>query len=141
MQLWLIIPSLPVLIVGTGWMLIGVWLILFFASLELGLLSFFMYKVCYKNYRQQQITIAKNHVTVESGINTPSKQHIFMRPDCYLAVNKPTKPIDNLHLMLTGQSEALSIGELLNPTDRETARRSLVSAGLIEYSNRWWNHS
>ncbi len=140
-RLWLFILSIPALIVGVGWFALGVWIILPFVGLELGLLSYFMYKVCYQNYRKQQIVINEDTVTIESGIHQPDQKQIFLRPECYLLATKPNHPIERLALTLTNQSTSLPIGEFLNPKDLELTRRSLVNAGLIECSNRWWDRS
>ena len=135
---WLYLLSLPALIVGIAWFIAGVWIILPFAGLELGLLAFFMYRTCYQNYRQQQIIIDKNEVIVEMGIHKSKRIFHCERLNCYLYVKFPNKPIDNLELKLTCESLALVIGEFLNPADRELARYSLTKAGLIECSSHWW---
>lgn len=135
---WLLVISAPSLIIALGWFFVGVWIILPFAGLELGLLSYLMYKVCYQNYREQHITIEKSAIIFSSGIGTPDRKIIFKRPDCYLAVKQPKKPIENLELALKSDSETLTIGEFLNPKDRELARRSIRNAGVIECRTQWW---
>lgn len=137
-KLWLLLLSLPALIIALGWFALGVWIILPFAGLEIGLLCYFMYKVCYNNYSKQTITVAPQTVTVESGVHATRVRQEFLRPDCYLMVTQPEKPIDNLQLQLTNSGSSLAVGEFLNPADRELARRSLISAGLIECSSHWW---
>ena len=138
MKLWLLFLSLPALIVGISWFLVGVWIILPFVGLELGLLAFFMYRICYQNYRREQIIIDKHLVTVKSGVHTPSQAFRFTRPNCYLTVKKPNKPIENLELSLSNQKLELPIGKFLSPNDREIARKKIVNAGLLECSNNWW---
>ncbi|MEO0443014.1 MAG: DUF2244 domain-containing protein [Pseudomonadota bacterium] len=137
---WLVILSLPTAIIAFGWLLAGVWIILPFAGLEIALLSYFMYKVCYMNYRCEEIVIERDKVTVQAGINSPKICYEFSRPDCYLVVNKPNKPIDNLHLTVKNTSNSVTIGEFLSPSDKETARKEIISAGLIECSNLWWKN-
>ncbi|MEJ2419454.1 MAG: DUF2244 domain-containing protein, partial [Exilibacterium sp.] len=82
---WLLIISLPALIIAIDWLIMGLWMILPFVGIELGLLSYFMYRICYKNYYQQYIDINKNSVTVTAGIHPPLQQQLFTRPDCYLS--------------------------------------------------------
>ncbi len=135
---WLIFLSLPSLVVAIGWLAMGVWMILIFISLELGLLSYFMYKVCYRNYRVQKITIKQGQVTLEAGIRKLKQVRLFQRPDCYLIVKEPTSPMETLELSLSGENDNYIIGGFLNSEDMGLARRSLVKAGLIECSSLWW---
>ncbi|MGH1487479.1 MAG: DUF2244 domain-containing protein [Cellvibrionaceae bacterium] len=138
---WLLLLSLPALIIAIGWLMVGVWIILPFAGLELGLLSYFMYKVCYQNYRIQKITVKKDTVILEDGIHTATETHQFARPDCYLSVKTPSTPMESLELSLFSEAQSSPVGDFLNPSDRELARRLLVKAGLIECSTRWWKKS
>lgn len=137
---WLLVISMPALIVALGWFFVGVWIILPFALLELSLLSYIMYTVCYRNYKQQHITIEHKNVTFFYGIGNTGKEYIFTRPDCYLAVTTPKKPIDNLELALKNESYTITVGEFLSPDDRAYARRKIRDAGVIECSTRWWNN-
>jgi uncharacterized membrane protein len=138
---WLIILCLPAVIVALAWLVAGIWIILPFAGLELGLLCYFMLKVCYQNYRVQQISIDNKKVTVRSGINQIKEIQSFTRPLCYLIVKQPKSPMENLELSIANDTHSLNIGEFLNPEDREKARKSLIQAGLIECSNEWWKRS
>ena len=138
---WLAFLSMPALIIAIGWLVVGVWIILPFAGLELGLLAYFMYKVCYQNYRVQTITIEGHKVIVEAGIHQVKQVQSFSLPDCYLSVKKPVSPMETLELTLVGENRSSTIGDFLNPIDRELARRSLVAAGIVECSNRWWSNS
>lgn len=137
-KFYLLLFILPALIISIGWLAVGVWIILPFAGLELCLLAFFMYRVCYQNYRQQQIIINKNHVTVWSGIHTPEQTFEFPRLECYLKVSPPLKPMDSLMLTLVTDKDSIAIGDFLNNDDRQLARKSLTAAGLIECSNLWF---
>jgi uncharacterized membrane protein len=135
---WLLFISLPSMIVALGWLFVGVWIILPFAILELSLLTYIMYSVCYKNYRKQLITIEGKNVTFSSGIGKISREYVFTRPDCFLSVTTPRKPIDNLELALKNDLYTIPVGEFLNPDDRANARRTIRDAGVIEISSRWW---
>lgn len=137
---WLLFISTPAMIVALGWLFVGVWIILPFAILELSLLSYLMYRVCYQNYRQQHITIERSNVTFYSGIGKRGQEYIFTKPDCYLAVTTPRKPIDNLELALKNESQTITVGEFLSPDDRAYARRKIRDAGVIEVSSRWWDN-
>lgn len=138
---YLVFISIPALIIAIGWFIAGVWVILPFAGLELGLLTYFMYAVCYQNYRVQKITIERDKIILEAGIYQAKYVQTFSRPDCYLSVTKPANTMEKLELALVGDGQSSAIGDFLNPTDREIARRSLVAAGIIECSNRWWSQS
>ncbi len=135
---WLLFISMPAMIVALGWFFVGVWVILPFALLELSLLTYIMYSVCYNNYRKQLITIERKNVTFSAGVGKASREYVFTRPDCYLAVTTPRKPIDNLELALKNDLYTIPVGEFLNPEDRAHARRKIRDAGVIEVSARWW---
>lgn len=97
-----------------------------------------MYFVCYQNYRQQHITIEHSNITFTSGIGKTDQEYIFKRPDCYLVVTKPNKPMNNLELALRNESKTIIVGEFLNSDDRDYARRVIRDADIIECSSRWW---
>lgn len=137
-KLWLLVLCLPACVIGVAWLFMGLWLILPFVGLEVGLLSYFMYRVCYENYRKQLITISKSDVTFCSGIKKPEEHITFTRPDCYLATIKPVHPMEHLKLALANDTQIQPLGEFLNSTERETARKALCRAGLMECSNQWW---
>ncbi len=135
---WLIFLSLPALFVAIGWFAMGVWIILPLVGIELGLLTYFMYKVCYQNYRVQKIIIQKKQVILEAGIQKLNQVQLFQRPDCYLVITEPTSPMENLELTLSSDEGSYAIGGFLNSEDKGLARRSLIKAGLIECSSLWW---
>ncbi len=137
-KLCLLFISLPALIIAMAWLYMGVWIILLFCVIEIGLLSYFMYRVCYQNYRKELITITEDNVVLSCGVNKENSKHIFHRPDCYLLSAPPPSPRDKLELSLASESCSLTIGEFLSPIDCERARRTLRNAGLIECSKRWW---
>jgi len=110
---------MPAMIVALAWLFVGVSIILPFTVAELSLLTYIMYSVCYKNYRQQLITIKRKNVTFSSGVGKISREYMFTKPDYYLAVTTPKKPIDTLVLALKNDLYSIPVGDFLNPDDRK----------------------
>ena len=50
------------LLIGVGWLIAGVWMILPFVFLDICVFSYFFYRVCRETYRRQLIVIDKSKV-------------------------------------------------------------------------------
>ena len=70
-KLFLLIVSSLALLIATAFALLGLWLILPFAGLEIIALVSLMYWVAHQCRRKQVITFTDNRVLVEKGIDLP----------------------------------------------------------------------
>lgn len=125
------------LLIGTGWLIAGVWMIMPFVFLDITVFSYFFYRVCMETYRRQFIIIEKNNIVVRAGIHRLGKTVIFSRP-CYLVVHKR---LARGHLDAFSISDDTSIepvGFFLNEDDLSELRDTLTSYGLIELNQQWW---
>lgn len=116
--LW-IVSSLAILI-ATAFALVGLWMILPFAGLEIIALVSLMYWVAHQCRRKQVITFEDNKVLVEKGIYNPEStwesELFFTR----LFIDKPPyRGGQPLKVFLRSQQQQLEIGEFLNEDDKK----------------------
>nr|WP_256489680.1 DUF2244 domain-containing protein [Pleionea sp. CnH1-48] len=137
-QLFLLVISIPSLIIASIWSFLGFWLVLPFAGLELGLLAFLMHRVCYKTHTRQRISFEDKVVRIQSGVYQLEDVKQFERGDVFLWIKKPVKPMDMLELHLRDEQSDYEVGAFLNNDDRKLARSALKKAGLAETLDRWW---
>ena len=55
------------LMIGVGWLAMGVWLIFPFVLLDIAIFSYFFYRVCESTYAAEIITVDKDSVKFRSG--------------------------------------------------------------------------
>ena len=130
--------SLFVLMIGIGWSLVGGYLVLPFAGLDVGLFAFFMYKVCNQTYEKQVITIGDQHVLIQSGKNCVERTTKLERPSAFLSVAEPESPTETIMLSLSDSKSRFELGSFLSDSDKVEARVALKQAGLREISEKWW---
>ncbi|ASK34304.1 hypothetical protein CEK62_07890 [Alcanivorax sp. N3-2A] len=136
---FLLLLATAVFAVAAGWSAAGLWLVLPFAGLEFGLVTYFMYRVCYRlSYLSQQIIIEPQRVVIRRGIKSAQREWILTRPQAHLHVNKPVNDFHLALLWLKDDQLQLPVADFLNAEGREQARHALLGAGLVETSDRWW---
>ena len=79
------------LLIGIGWLVAGVWMILPFVFLDILVFSYFFYRVCEETYRRQFIVIEQKTVSFRTGIHQLGSVKRFQRP-CYLLLHKRKSP-------------------------------------------------
>ena len=127
--LWLI--SCLALFIATAFALLGLWMILPFAGIEIIALVSLVYWVAHQCRRKQIITISENRILVETGYTSPKtswESEVFFTR---LFIDKPPyrdgKP---MKVFLRGKQQQLEIGEFLNEEDKHkliTELRSVIS--------------
>jgi uncharacterized membrane protein len=136
---FLMLLASVVFVVAACWALVGLWLILPFAGLEMGAVAWLTYRVCFRlSHLHQQIIIEPRRVVVRRGVKVPQREWILPRPQAHLHVLKPINDFHLATLWLRDDEQQLSVGDFLNGDGREEARRALLRAGLTETSDRWW---
>ena len=125
------------LLIGVGWLAMGVWLIFPFVLLDIAIFSYFFYRVCESTYAAEIITVDKDSVKFRSGIRKFGKSISFKRP-CYFIVH-PTPSKNHLPIFsISDDSEKASVGNFLNEEDRMGLKKFLTDCGLIEVNEQWW---
>jgi uncharacterized membrane protein len=125
------------LLLGVGWLIAGVWLILPFVFLDIFVFSYFFYRVCQATYRREYIIISADKVVCRSGIRRLGRSVNFRRP-CYLVVHKRPSSSHLYAFSLSDDINFLPIGRFLNEDDLHQLRTLLRDHGLIEINQQWW---
>ena len=127
-----------VFIIAMGWAWAGAYLVLPFAGLEVGLLAYFMQKVCYSTYEKEVITIKKDKVTIHSGLHSIEHTLSMERSNTHVVVSESEHPSEPLELNLTDSKSRFELGTFLNCQDKVATRMALKQAGLKEFNSKWW---
>jgi|TARA_B110001450_G_scaffold24778_1_gene21875 uncharacterized membrane protein len=125
------------MVIGIGWLIAGVWIILPFVLLDILVFSYFFYRVCEATYRRQLIIIEPKAVCVQSGIRQLGSIKKFQRP-CYLLIHKRRSPSHLEDYSLVDDDEVQSIGSFLNEDDLKHLRLVLGKYGFLEINQEWW---
>lgn len=130
-----------VLTIAVAWSFVGAWFVLPFAGIEVGLLAFFMHKVCRMTYQKQVITINQDKITLQAGIENPGETWEFDTRSTHVSVQEPEHSMDKIKIHLNDSNACVEVGEFLNQQDCTTTKESLEEAGLMICSNKWWLQS
>ena len=125
------------LLIGVGWLVAGVWMILPFVFLDILVFSYFFYRVCEETYRRQFIVIEPKAVSFRTGIHQLGSVKRFQRP-CYLLLHKRKSPSHLPGYSLADDLDVQRIGGFLNETDLKDMREALLRFGLLEINQEWW---
>ncbi|NMH61339.1 DUF2244 domain-containing protein [Alteromonas ponticola] len=131
------ILAIPVFVIALGWSVVGVWIILPFAGLEIGLLTLLMLKVSHQTYQQQTIVINKEVVSVESGFRQKSKR-CLPRHGCHILYKETENDWQLPVIVIISDKGKLVVGQFLNLADRQLLKEELERAGLIICRPHWW---
>ncbi|QHJ10993.1 hypothetical protein FX988_01215 [Paraglaciecola mesophila] len=128
-----------VMTIGLAWALVGAWLILPFAGIEVGLLWVIFYRVSLFTYQQQVITISKDSIKLQAGTYRPRKNWLFSREQTYLGLIEADSKYDCVQLRFIDDKQHVAFGEFLSQSDRLIALAHLKSVPLQVVSNKWWH--
>lgn len=113
----LLVLSIPVLGIAVVFALLGAWLILPFAGLELLALGAALYKVNYKQQYRQVVTVSDDSVCIDKGYRTPQEHWQLARHHAGLTVTAQQHPWDGPRLCVHDQHASVTLGEFLNRED------------------------
>lgn len=106
-------------LIATAWAILGLWVILPFAGLELGLLSFFLYRVSQQTYRSQVLLFNDETIVVEDKVGSKVAQWQFQRDAGYFKIQQPNHPLDGSIVFICDDAKSINLSTLLNKEDRE----------------------
>lgn len=117
-------------IIATGFTLMGAWVIIPFAGLELIALACAIYHTSRKCQRQEVISIDSNDIRLEKG--RKQKQAEWTLPTRYarLRIDSPPHPFTPAKLSLAHRDTEVSIGGFLNIEDTAKLVDMLEQRGL-----------
>jgi uncharacterized membrane protein len=116
-MLLLAILAIPVLGIAVVFALMGAWLILPFAGLELLALGAALYKVNCKQQYRHVITVSDDAVCIDKGYHTPQEHWQLARDHSGLTVTAQQHPWDGPLLCVHDHHASVTLGEFLNRED------------------------
>ncbi|MBZ2163789.1 DUF2244 domain-containing protein [Alteromonas stellipolaris] len=132
---WLmLIFAVVVFTIAIGWAVVGVWVILPFAGIEVVLLIFIMYQVSRSTYRWETLDIEPHTIHFCTRHRTLS----FTRPSAHIIF---TESENDWHLpivTLADGEQRIVLGEFLNLEDRALLKETLDNEGIMVCRNHWW---
>ncbi len=108
----------------------GAWVILPFAGLEVGLLAYFMHRVCRATHAQQVLYLEADQVRLESGINQPSHHWQFARQQMVLLAVEANHALAARTLYLCDHHTQTELGGFLNKSDKTQLLKLMANSGL-----------
>ncbi len=136
-KLFIGIMAIPIAIIGVGWSIVGGWVILPFAGLEIGLLAFLMLKVSHQTYQEQIIIISKESISVQTGFRKKFKQTVA-RNGCHVLYSETENDWQLPVISVISDKVEITLGQFLNLTDRQLLKLELQRAGLVICRPQWW---
>lgn len=121
-------------VIATAFSMIGAWMILPFAGLEITALSGALYVVCKKLNQRHILHFSGDQLIIEKGMRFPQKTWTLPKPHCFISVERCRHPWDPIRITLCchrgGHNETISIGEFLNRDDSDRLLSVLREHGL-----------
>lgn len=130
-KIFIIIAGGMTLAIAMGWTMMGLWVVLPFAGLEVTLLALLMHRVSRSTYRQQVITFEADRVVIESGIHVPRRRWVFARSDAFMTLVNAGHPLGTDTMSLSDTSNKVEIGDFLNQKDKKLLLRALAATGIV----------
>lgn len=127
-----------VMIIAIAWTVVGAWVVLPFAGLEVGLFAFLMYKVSVFTHSQQVIQISAASVDIEAGYRKKQTLARIPREQLDVFYSESDNNWELPRIALCSKEHKVIIGEFLNLEDRVKLKDTLQTAGLIICRNKWW---
>lgn len=137
-QKMILVISGFVMLVAIIWSMMGAWLILPFAGIEVGVLAFFMYRASYSTYQKQIITIGGEQVLFEAGVYYPKCCYAFSKNKLLVNTTEAKTEFEQTQISLQDDQQSIDVGQFLNQTDRIATLAYLKKANLHIHSDKWW---
>ena len=133
--LLLLALAVPVLVISVAFAVLGAWLILPFAGLELLALAAALYHVSWKQQCRHVITVSADSVWIAKGNYAPRQRWRFPRHSTGLTITAQQHPWYGPELKVHDRHESVTLGEFLNRED------SLKLMELLQQEIRVHSHS
>lgn len=106
--------AIPLMSISMFFALMGAWVILPFAGLEMLALGIALYRVNYKLQYRQVITVSDDNVCIDKGYHTPREHWQLARQNSGLTVTAQQHPWDAPQLCVHDCNVYITLGEFLN---------------------------
>jgi uncharacterized membrane protein len=127
-----------VMIIALAWTVVGAWVVLPFAGLEVGLFALLMYKVSLFTHTQQIIYISATSVDIEAGYRKKETLARMSRHHLDIFYSESKNNWELPRVIMCANDQKVIIGEFLNLEDREKLKETLQDLGFMILRNRWW---
>jgi uncharacterized membrane protein len=118
------------LVFALSWAILGAWVILPFAGIEVAALAAVLYHVSWKQHFRQVVRIAEASLSVEEGHKFPQRRWQLDRSRAALAIESGQHPWDASRVTLYDQRQQVVLGDFLARRECEELVASLQAAGL-----------
>ncbi|MCC2608200.1 DUF2244 domain-containing protein [Planctobacterium marinum] len=112
------------------WFVLGAWLILPFAGLEVGLLLALTYLVSRATYQRQIVLLNSEYISFQSGFPSVKRQLLLNRKLAELIQYPATHPEDVFPLFLKDARQQVRLGEFLNLEDLTKLIKIMRTEGI-----------
>ncbi|MDI9244823.1 DUF2244 domain-containing protein [Marinobacter sp. CHS3-4] len=129
-RIWLALLGLTTVIVA-GFTLIGAWVILPFAGLELAALAAGFYYTARQCQRQEVLLLGPDTIRLEKGMKRKEAEWEIPRQFSRVWQDEPRHPFTPPKLHLQFRNEEIPIGSFLNMDDTETLIAILQRYGIL----------
>jgi len=113
--------------IAVAWTIVGAWLILPFAGLEVSLLALVMYLVCRRTYQVETLVVGEHQVFLSQ---TEALDVAFNRSQLRLTTYRVNHPEDVQELYLSDASARRRIGDFLNLDDQKKLLEQLIAHSI-----------
>ncbi|MDX1456426.1 MAG: DUF2244 domain-containing protein [Marinobacter sp.] len=128
-RIWTVLACLSLLI-ATGMSLVGAWMVLPFAGLELMALACALYYTAHACQRQEVLKISEHLLRLEKGHRHKQAEWSLPRPYTRLQMTPGAHPDSPPKLFLVHRDTSISLGDFLNRTDTEALVAILQRQGI-----------
>lgn len=111
--------------IATGFALMGLWLVLPFAGLELLAVAVALYLTCRRLANSEVISLSPAAIRVESGYRYPESSHRVTRDWVRIDLYDRDASAQRSRLYIRSQGQAIEVGACLTDEEREKLAREL----------------
>jgi uncharacterized membrane protein len=129
-KLFILLAGGLTLVIAVAWAVVGLWVVLPFAGLEIALLTGLMYKVSRATYQQQVIVLETDRVILESGVRFPKQRWVFTRAEAFMTLVDAGHPMGTATVSLSDSITDIEVGNFLNQQDKKKLLGLLRTTGL-----------
>lgn len=107
------------LIIGTIFLLQGLWLILPFSILEVSLVGLALYVCARRTHVQEVLTFSPDELRIERGRARPESRQVFKRLFARIFVHRPRHPWYPTRVAVRSHGREVEVGAFLGPDDKQ----------------------
>jgi len=112
--------------IAIGFAMVGLWLVLPFAGLEMLVLIFAFHTVQKSSASREVVSVVDERIIIETGKTRPEKSCVFQRAWTQILLQAPQIKGYPSRLLLRCGSRQVEVGACLNNDERQALRRRLL---------------